>query len=51
MKQWLAGHLFSTDDFRIEDTFPISDKEFYISLSMVIIALAAFAVFIHILGS
>ena len=51
MKRWLAGHLLSTDDLHIEDTFPISDKEFFISLSMVIFALAAFAVFIHILGS
>jgi hypothetical protein len=51
MKQWIAGHILSTDDLHTEDIFPISDKEFYISLSMVIFALAAFAVFIHILGS
>jgi hypothetical protein len=51
MKRWIAGHIFSTDDLYIEDDFPISDKEFYISLSMVITALAAFAVLIHVLGS
>jgi hypothetical protein len=51
MKQWIAGHIFSTDDLFIEDDFPISDKELYISLSMVIAALAAFAVLIHVLGT
>jgi len=51
MKHWLAGHILSTNDLHTEDSFPISEKEFYISLSMVIVALAAFAVFIRVLGS
>jgi len=51
MKRWIAGRLFSTDDLHIEDTSPITDKEFYISLSIAITALVTFALLIRILGS
>jgi hypothetical protein len=49
MKQWLTEHILSSEDFMPEDTFPISNEELYISLSMVGIALALFAVIVHLL--
>jgi hypothetical protein len=51
MKRWIAGHLLSADDLYLDETFPISDKEFYISLSMVLAALGAFTILIYIFGS
>ena len=51
MKQWIAGHILSDDDFRMEEIIPISNKEFTISLSMVTIALALFAIFVRVLGA
>jgi hypothetical protein len=49
MKQWLSAHILSSEDFIQEDTFPISREEFYISLSMVGIALVLFTVIVHLL--
>jgi len=49
MKQWLSAHILSSEDFMPEDPLPLNDKEFYISLSMVGIALGAFAVIVHFL--
>jgi hypothetical protein len=47
MKQWLSAQILSSEDFMPEDTFPISNKEFYISLSMLIIALVLYGVVLH----
>jgi hypothetical protein len=49
MKQWLSAHILSSEDFMPEDTFPLTNEEFYISLSMVGIALVLFAVIVHLL--
>ena len=49
MKQWLSAHILSSEDFMPEDTFPISNEELYISLSMVGIALVLFAIIVHLL--
>ena len=51
MKQWIAGHILSDDDFRMEENLPLSNKEFAISLSMVFIALALFGVVVRVLGA
>ena len=51
MKQWIAGHILTADDLRMEETIPISKKEFTISLSMVTIALALFGFFVRVLGA
>jgi hypothetical protein len=49
MKQWLSAHILSSEDFMSEDTFPLTNEEFYITLSMVGIALVLFAVIVHLL--
>jgi hypothetical protein len=51
MKQWIAGHILSADDLRMEETIPISSKEFYVSLSMVSVALALFGFVVRVLGA
>ena len=51
MKQWISGIILSADDLRVEDNAPLSNKEFYISMSMVCIALALFAIFVRVFGS
>jgi len=51
MKQWIAGHILSADDFRLEENIPLSNKEFAISLSMVFIALALFGFVVRVLGA
>ncbi|MGD1045445.1 MAG: hypothetical protein ABR936_08990 [Bacteroidota bacterium] len=51
MKQWMAGHIVSADDLKMEENIPISNKEFYISLSMVTLALALFGIFVRVLGA
>jgi hypothetical protein len=51
MKQWLSAHILAPENFRIEESLPMSDKEFYISLSMVCTALALFGVLIHFIDS
>jgi len=49
MKRWLSGHILSSEDFMPEDTFPPTNEEFYITLSMVGIALVLFAIIVHLL--
>jgi hypothetical protein len=51
MKQWIAGHILSTNDLSIEEIIPMSDKEFYVSLSMVFVALTLFGIIVQVLGS
>jgi hypothetical protein len=51
MKQWIAGHILSADDLRMAENIPISNKELYISLSMVCIALALFGIVVRVLGA
>jgi len=51
VKQWIAGHILTADDLRMEETIPISNKEFYVSLSMVSVALALFGIFVRVLGA
>ena len=51
MKQWIAGHILIADDFRKEENIPLSNQEFYISLSMVCAALALFGIVVRVLGA
>jgi len=51
MKQWISGIILSADDLREEENAPLSNKEFYISMSMVCIALALFGVIVRVLGA
>jgi hypothetical protein len=51
MKQWLAAHILSADDLRMEENISISNKEIYVSLSMVFIALALFGIIVRVLGT
>jgi hypothetical protein len=51
MKQWIAGHLLTVDDFKAENNIPLSNQEFYISLSMVCVALALFGIVVRVLGA
>jgi hypothetical protein len=51
MKQWIAGHILTADDFRMEEIIPISNKELTVSLSMVCAALALFAIIVRVLGA
>jgi len=48
MKQWLSEHILSSEDFIPGDDFPLSNQEFFISLSMVGIALVVFAIIVHL---
>ena len=50
MKQWLAAHILSPEDVWREESLPITNSEFLMSLSMVAGALAVFAVIIHVVG-
>jgi hypothetical protein len=51
MKQWFASHILSAEDLLMEETLPITDKDFYASLSLVLSALLLFGIVIHLLGS
>ena len=51
MKQWIAGHILTAGDFRMEENIPLSNKEFYVSLTMVCIALALFGIIVRVLGA
>ena len=51
MKQWIAGYLLTVDDLKSEENNPLSNHEFYISLSMVGIALALFGIVVRVLGA
>jgi hypothetical protein len=51
MKQWLSVNILSSDDLFREETMPIDDKEFYISLGMVAGALLLFGLLVHFLGA
>ncbi|MGD0037408.1 MAG: hypothetical protein ABSC53_08970 [Bacteroidota bacterium] len=51
MKQWIAGHILSAEDSRMEENIPISNKELTVSLSMVCAALALFAIIVRVLGA
>jgi hypothetical protein len=51
MKQWLSAHILSSEDFTSEDMSPMSNKEFYISISMLVIALALYGIIIHVFGA
>ena len=51
MKQWIAGHILTADKFGMEELTPISNKEFYVSLSMVFIALALFGSLVRVIGT
>jgi hypothetical protein len=51
MKQWIAGHILTADDLRMEEIIPISNKELTISLSMVCAALALFGIVVRVLGA
>jgi hypothetical protein len=51
MKQWLAGYILSTEDLRMEENIPLSNKEFTVLLSMVGVALALFGIIVRVLGA
>ena len=51
MKQWIAGNILTADDLRMEENIPISNMEFTVSISMVCIALALFAIIVRVLGA
>jgi len=51
MKQWIAAHILSADDLRMEENIPLSNKEFTISITMVSIALALFGIVVRMLGA
>ena len=51
MKQWLAAHILSADDLKMEESIPLSNKEFTVLLSMVCIALALFGFVVRVLGA
>jgi hypothetical protein len=51
MKQWIAGHILTADDFRMEETIPLSNKEFYVSIGMVFVALTHFGIVVRVLGA
>jgi hypothetical protein len=51
MKQWIAGHILTADNFGMEELTPISNKEFFISLCMVFTGLAIFGIAVHVLGA
>jgi hypothetical protein len=48
MKQWLSAHILSSEDFTPGDMFPMNNKEFYISIGMLVIALALYGVALHL---
>ncbi len=47
MKQWLKVNFFTRNDVVTEPSF-MSEKEFYVEISMVALALALFGVVLHI---
>jgi hypothetical protein len=51
MKQWIAEHVLTDEELRMEETIPISTKEFTMSLSLVGIALALFGIIVRVLGA
>lgn len=51
MKQWIAEHILVAGNVKMEETMPISDKEFTISLSMVGIAFALFGIVVRVFGA
>jgi hypothetical protein len=48
MKQWLSAHILSSKDFMPGNIVPPSNEEFYLTLSMVGIALILFAIIVHL---
>jgi hypothetical protein len=51
MKQWFVSNILSTDTMQTFESGPISNKEFTISITMVVIALALFGVVVRVLGA
>jgi hypothetical protein len=51
MKQWIAEHVLTAAHAGMEETIPISDREFYLSMSMVGIALGLFTIVIRVIGA
>jgi hypothetical protein len=51
MKQWIAEHILIAGNVKMEETMPMSDKEFTISLSMVGIAFALFGIIVRMFGA
>jgi len=51
MKQWISAHILSAEELRLEENIPISNQEFFLSLSLVGIALAFFGIIIRVFGA
>lgn len=50
MIQWFTNNILSTVNMQMFESGPISDREFIISISMVCIAFAIFAVAVRVIG-
>ena len=48
MKQWLTAHVLSREDLDNSGFDGLSKKEFLISLSLIVAALSAFGIIIHL---
>jgi hypothetical protein len=51
MKLWFVNNILSADNKQMFESGPISDKEFTISITMVVIALALFGIVVRVLGA
>jgi hypothetical protein len=51
MKLWFVNNILSADNMQMFESGPISDKEFTISITMVVIALALFGIVVRVLGA
>lgn len=49
MRQWLAANFFSAGDMMDKPSI-LNEKDFYLELSMVALALALFGIVLHVFG-
>jgi hypothetical protein len=50
MKQWFAVHILSTNDLMLEEALPITNKDFALSLGLVVGALSMMAILVRLIG-
>ena len=51
MKQWFVSNILSTDNMHMFESGPISDWDFTVSITMVVIALALFGILVRAFGA
>jgi hypothetical protein len=48
MKQWITEHILTAEDLFREETRPISNQEFYTTLSLILGSLSILVVLVHL---